>query len=208
MKTKLFPVLVIAAGLIALASHAQANDAAATPAPTQVVYSPRLPSAAELSNAAAAQGMTIERIIQTSSQMTLVYHTASGQTNTVAYMLLPSPGSTDHVAQETHLAPETQMAPETHPAMDATVAQQGTTTPQVVYAQAPATQTVVYAAPAPAPAYYSPYYYPAYYSPYYAPVSFSIGFGYGYYGGYYGYHGAYCGYGYHGGGYHGGGGHH
>src|SRR4051812_19321243 len=34
---------------------------------TQIVYSPQLPNPADLSNAAATQGLTVERIVQTAS---------------------------------------------------------------------------------------------------------------------------------------------
>jgi hypothetical protein len=183
MKTKLFPTFVIAAGLLALGAQAQVADTTAAPQPTQVVYSPRLPSAAELSNVAAAQGLTIDKIIQTATQMTLVYRTANGQTNTVAYMLLPAAGN----------------APASAPATvsTTTVAAPTTPAPQVVYTPAPAAPQVVYYS-APAPVYYSPYYYPTYYaSPWYTPVSVSLGFGFGYYGGNY----------YRGGGHYHGGGH-
>jgi len=40
------------------------------PAPNQVVYTPRLPSVAELSNAAAAQGLTVDRMEQSSTRPT------------------------------------------------------------------------------------------------------------------------------------------
>jgi len=204
MKTKLFPAFVIAAGLFTCGASAQVAsaevaDTTAAPQPTQVVYSPRLPSATELSNVAAAQGLTIDKIIQTASQMTLVYRTASGQTNTVAYMLLPAAGS----------APGS--APTSLPATvsTTTIAAPTSPAPQVVYVTAPAAPQVVYYS-APAPVYYSPYYYPAsYYSPWYSPVSVSLGFGLGYYGGS-SYRGGYRG-GHHGGhhgGYYDGGGRH
>src|SRR5258706_7995072 len=41
--------------------------------PNQIVYTPRLPSAGELSNAAAAQGLTVERIEQSATQIVAVY---------------------------------------------------------------------------------------------------------------------------------------
>ena len=154
MKTKLFPVFVLAAGFITLGASAQVAtptplappaDTQAALQPSQLVYSPRLPSAVELTNVAGAQGLTIDKIVQTTSQMTVVYRNASGQTNTVAYVLLPSAGSTTAPATTTVSAPAT-------PA------------PQVVYASAPATR-VVYYAPAPAAPvyYYDPFYYPSYY---------------------------------------------
>lgn len=169
MKTKLFALLALAAGLVVLGARAQtaapATDPMATPQASQVVYAPRLPSAAELTSVAAAQGLTIDKIVQTASQMTVVYRSADGQTNTVAYLLLPAAGTTT-----------------------STVAVATTTPPP----------TVVYAAPAPAapvnyydPSYYpSCYpYYPSYYAgPWYPPVSVSLGFGWGWG---YGYHGGF-----------------
>lgn len=186
MKTKLFPVSVLAAGFITLGASAQVAiptplapvaDTQAAQQPSQFVYAPRLPSAVELTNVAGAQGLTIDKIVQTTAQMTVVYRNASGQTNTVAYVLLPSSGG-----------PTAQTA--------TVVSAPATPAPQVVYAAAPTTQVVYYTpAPAPAPAYYyDPFYYPSYYSGWYAPVALSVGFGY-YSGGHY--HG--------GGGYHGGG---
>ena len=161
MKTKLFTIGVLALGFIALGVHAQtpapAVDVSAAPQASQVVYSPRLPSAAELTNVAAAQGLTIDKIIQTSSQMTVVYRSASGQTNTVAYMLLPAAGAGSTVAVAT-----------TTPA------------PTVVYAQ----PTYVASAPV---YYYDPFYYPAYYAgPWYGPVSIGVGWGFGFRGGFHG----------------------
>jgi hypothetical protein len=65
----------------------------ATTAPSQVIYSPRLPTPAELTNAATAQGVTIARIEQSTSQVTVTYQLANGQTNVVSYQLLPAAGS-------------------------------------------------------------------------------------------------------------------
>ena len=196
MKTKLFPLFVLAAGFIAVGARAQvatpsspapAIDTQAVPQANQVVYAPRLPSATELTNVAAAQGLSIDKIVQTVSQMTVVYRSANGQTNTVAYVLLPAAGNSS-------------------PSNTVAVAAPSSPAPQVAYSPAPSSQVVYYAAtPAPAPVYYyDPFYYPsAYYgAPWYGPVSIGVGFGFGYRGGYGGYHG-----GYHGGGW-GGHGHH
>ena len=192
MKTKLFSLLVVTAGLLALGARAQvatpsslapAVDVVSTPQANQIVYAPRLPSTTELTNVAAAQGLSIDKIVQTASQMTVVYRSANGQTNTVAYMLLPAGGST--AASE---VPAPSAAP--------SGAVMGTTTQTVIAAPSSPAPQVVYVTPSPAPAYYyDPFYYPAYYGyPWYSPVSVGIGFG--FYGGHY--HG-----GYHGGGYHG-----
>jgi len=61
-------------------------------APSQIVYAARLPSPVELSNAAAAQGLTVERIEQTEHPNIGVYKFPNGQTSTVAYQLLPAAG--------------------------------------------------------------------------------------------------------------------
>lgn len=90
------------------------------PAPNSVIYIPRLPTPAELTSAAAAQGLTIEKMEQTNAQITVVYKFANGQTNTVAYALLPAASA----------APATVAAPSS-----------------VVMAPAP---TVIYTSPAPA----------------------------------------------------------
>jgi hypothetical protein len=66
-----------------------APEANPAPAPNQFVYTPRLPSVADLSNAASAQGLTVDRIEQSATQIVAVYRNASGQTNTVAYQTLP-----------------------------------------------------------------------------------------------------------------------
>lgn len=68
--------------------------AAPAPAPNQMVYAQRLPTAAELTNAAAAQGQAVERIEQTPTQVTAIFRQGSGQLNTVIYQLLPTAGST------------------------------------------------------------------------------------------------------------------
>jgi hypothetical protein len=60
-----------------------------SPAPNQIVYTPRLPSVAELSNAAAAQGLTVERIEQSATQIVATYKYSNGQTNIVSYQTLP-----------------------------------------------------------------------------------------------------------------------
>ena len=103
MKTKLVPVLLVLSSALALGARAQvavptpapvvdgvnpAVNAMPAPAPSRVIYSPRLPSPTELSNVAAAQGLGIERIDQTAEQITVVYKKANGQLTTVAYQLL------------------------------------------------------------------------------------------------------------------------
>jgi hypothetical protein len=162
MKTNpIFSAVVLATALFATGAVAQTDNQTPVPAapaapamvptPNEIIYIPRLPDPAELTNAAAAQGITVERIAQTGAQVTVIYRYADGQVHTVAYQLLPAAGS----------APAIGSAPAT--AMTAVPA---------------ATTTVVYAAPTPAYYYYDPFYYPW---PWYGPVSFRIGLGYSYY---------------------------
>jgi hypothetical protein len=132
--------------------------------PNQIVYAQRLPSVAELTNAAAAQGLAIDRIEQTSAQITAVYRYANGQINIVAYLLLPTAGAT------TIPVP----TPSTPP-------------PAVVYNTAP--RVVYYDADyGYGPAYYPYYWYPP------VAFSIGLGFNYhygyhgGFGGGYHGYH--------------------
>lgn len=181
MKTKFIPAFLLAAGLLAAGARAQtpapAADPVAMPAPSRIIYAPRLPSATELTNVAAAQGLGVERIDQTATQITVTYKSANGQLNTVAYQLLPS-ATTSGQTQATV----------------STVAVPASPAPVVMYTQ-PA-PTVVYTDP------YPSYYYatgPSYYaySPwdFYGPLAVGIGLGIGFHGGY---HGGY----YHGGGFH------
>src|SRR5882757_9523061 len=80
MKTKLIPVLIFAAGLLGTALAAEPESAASpavpAPAPDRTIFAPRLPSPAELTDIAAAQGQSIERIEQTASQVTVTTKTA------------------------------------------------------------------------------------------------------------------------------------
>jgi hypothetical protein len=168
MKTKLIPAFLLTAGLLALGAQAQtaapAADAAAVPAPSRIIYSPRLPSPGELTNVAAAQGIGVEKIDQTATQITVTYKLANGQLNTVAYQLLPSAGSTAQSTAATTVAVPTSPAP------------------TVVYAQA--SPTVVYTQPYPYSYYYAG---DPYYSPwgFYGPLAVGIGLGFGFHGGYY-----------------------
>ena len=106
MKTKLVTCILLPAAILAVGVRAQtvqtASPAPAAPtvapavalAPNQTVYAQRLPSVNELTNIATAQGLAIERIEQSAAQVTVVYRYANGQTNTVAYLLLPGVAAT------------------------------------------------------------------------------------------------------------------
>ncbi len=180
MKTRLTTVLVLTAGLLALGARAQSPTPAPAPAtepaaaPSRIIYAPRLPSPAELSSVASAQGLSIERIDQTAAQIIATYKAANGQLTTVSYQLLPNAATPSVVPAAT----------------TTTVVATTTPAPTVVYAQP--TPTVVYTQPAPA---YYPYVYADPYYPwgFYGPVAVSLGFdfygGHGYHGGFYHGHG-------------------
>ena len=180
MQKPIFSAALIAAAFLAAGVHAQtqstapvamptspaptvnapapAAPAAATAAPNQIIYAPRLPSAAELTNAAAAQGVTVERIEQSASQISVTYKYSNGQTNTVAYQLLPT---------------------STMPSPTQTTVVQSAPAPAVVYAPPP--RVIYYEEPI----YYPRYYYRPYYPP--VSFSFGFGYR-GHYGGHYGSH--------------------
>jgi hypothetical protein len=132
------------------------NPAPAPVQPNRIIYAPQLPSPAELTSAAAAQGVLIEKIDQSASQVAVTYKDASGQTSVVSYQLLSAAGTT---------------APAPAPAPVSVVASR----PVVVYPSAP--RVIYYDT-------YEPAYYPRYYA--YPPVSLHLGFGYyhGFGGGY------------------------
>jgi hypothetical protein len=138
------------------------NGTVKTNGSMQIVYMPQLPSAAEVTNAAAAQGLTVERIVQTSTQVIAYYRDANGQTSSVAYQSLPpaSNGSAASAPATTTTSAPTVVV--TSPPQTVVTAPQ----PTVVYQTAP---RVYYD--------YPPYYYPPVWYP---PVSLSFGFGYGY----------------------------
>ena len=105
MKTNpCFAAVVLSTAFLASGAVAQTSDqtpppaatatvSSPTPAPNTIIYIPQLPNPTELANAAAAQGLVIEKIVQTSAQIIVVYKYANGQINTVAYQLLPVAGT-------------------------------------------------------------------------------------------------------------------
>lgn len=132
----------------------EANHGAVSPPLNQIVYGSQLPTAQDLSNAASAQGLTIDRIEQTATQVTVVYKTQNGLTSTVSYQLVPRATS----ATSTLVLPTT-------PA------------PAIIYSEPP---RVVYRYD---PYYaYDPFYYSPWYS--YPRISLGFGFGYGFRGAY------------------------
>ena len=128
MKTKIITAFLLAASgftpgvfgqmpstpapaVVASSTADSASAPSVTAAPNQVVYAPRLPSAQELSNVAAAQGLTVTKIEQTGAQVTATYQTANGQTNVVAYLLLPTASASTAVRVVTTPAPTVVYAP-------------------------------------------------------------------------------------------------
>ena len=145
------PILALAAvGLTTTGAYAQA-PAPTTPAPvpTELVYLPQLPTVGSLVSTAKAEGVTIVKIDQKSSEVDVVYKDVNGMTNLVSYQLLPAAEAA------------------------ATQAPAAVSTPGAPAAQ----RTVVYQAGPPA-YYYDPYYYGEYYPWYwYAPIGLSFRFG-------------------------------
>jgi hypothetical protein len=160
MKTKLIPVLIFAAGLLGTALAAESetatSPAAPAPAPDRTIFAPRLPSPAELTDIAAAQGQSIERIEQTASQVTVVTKAADGRTTTVLYQLLATAASAPARVATAPRATVTNVV-----VQDA---------PEVVYYDAPRYR------------YYG--YDPVW--DYWPPVTLGIGLGWTFHGGYYG----------------------
>lgn len=92
-------LLILFAAVLVGGARAQSADpvpvvaapaTAATPVASKLIYSPRLPTAAELTTAAASQQLAIVRIEQTATQVTATYQSAGGATSTVTYRLLSS----------------------------------------------------------------------------------------------------------------------
>ncbi len=103
MKTINLTALALATGLLTTGAFAQnALTLPTTPAPTvatdpqpapfQTVYAPQLPSVAELTKVAAAQGLAIKQIIQSARELSVTYQSTDGQTKTVSYQLLANAG--------------------------------------------------------------------------------------------------------------------
>lgn len=181
MKTNpIFATAVLAAGLFASGALAQPASPAPAPqnapppppaeavspnrpTPDRTIYVPRLPSATELTNVASAQGLSIEQINETASEVIVVYKNSNGQPNAVAYELLLTAGTPS----------------------GATAVVTTTPPPAVVY-YTPAPRAYYYD-------YYDPFYAPwPWYGPVAFGVGVGLGF-HGHYGhyGHYGYHGGF-----------------
>lgn len=119
MKTNIPALLVFGTTLLGSVAVAQtvapaapaSAPAASALVPSQTIFLSRLPSPVELTNAASAQGLTIERIEQSNAVVTVVYKYSDGQTKTVAYQMLPVAGTTSPapvvVAAPTTIVPST-----------------------------------------------------------------------------------------------------
>lgn len=151
-----------AAAPVATAAAAEPEIVAPAVQPDRTIYSGQLPSVAQLTQTAQAQGLTIANISQTARDITVTYRLSNHSTRTISYQLLP----------EAVAAP----APASVPA----VVQTAPTTVQVVE-YTPAPPTVIYRT-------YDPYYYDPFYWPR-VPVSVNLGFGWGFRGGHGHFHG-------------------
>jgi hypothetical protein len=153
---KLILTSALALTLLGAITIARASDSVSTQlVPNQTIYVPRIPTPAELTKVAAAQGSTVSQINQTADSITIEYKLPSGQLSVVAYRSIASIEGVEG-AQATVATP---------------------TTPAPTYVQPPVERTVIYTE---APDYYtSPYYYgyPYYYGPWFGPVGLSFGFG-------------------------------
>lgn len=135
--------------------------------PDRIVYSGQLPSVAQLTQTARAQGLTIAAITQTAAEIAVTYRLQDNSTRTVSYQLLPTNDDGTAVVEPAPATVVTTPAPE----------------PVQVVEEAEPAPTVVYRY-----RYYDPYDYdPFYWSP--APVSVHLGFG---FGGHYRYGGGHC----------------
>jgi hypothetical protein len=56
--------------------------------PNQIIYTPQLPSVAELTRAATAQKLTVKLIDQSAREVSITTQTSDGQTKVVSYQLL------------------------------------------------------------------------------------------------------------------------
>lgn len=134
------------------------DNAAPTPAPTPVdglIHVQELPTTAQLTKDAEAEGMAITRMEQSTDRIVVTYRYASGNTRTFAYTTV-LPEDPDTVVGAPPPAPASESSPH---------------------------YTVIYSEPP--PVYYTPRYYsPRYYDPFGPSLSIGLGFGrtYGTYG--------------------------
>lgn len=160
----IIPTAVVAVALSIAPAFAE-DTAPVTPAPAAVdhlIYLAKLPTPAELVKGAEQQHSTIERIDQTSAQITVTYRYSSGRKVTFSYALL-SAVSAD--------VPVLTPAPTEPP-------------PVVTVAPPPAAPTIVYTSPPPEIVYYRRpvrYYDPAW--DWVAPLAVGVSLGWVWHGG-------------------------
>ena len=193
MKTNLLaPAVIVVSAIFCSGAFAQDASGVQAPAPNTVIYLPNIPTAADLTKAAAARGLTIASIQEISGEEIATYRLANGQTSIVAYRSLATAGTDANGASTPVPAPSGE-------AVAPAVVTPATPAPAVVYEQT-------------APYYNNDpydYYYPwGWYGGPYFGLSFGYYGGYGYGGGAYRGGGGFGGGGFHGGGggFHGGGG--
>ncbi|MBI2518557.1 MAG: hypothetical protein HYV95_16905 [Opitutae bacterium] len=178
------PAALVAAALSASSLFAQ-EAAAPSPAPVavdHVIYLAKLPTPAELMKGAETQHATIERIDQTSAQITVTYQYSSGRKVTFAYTLLSA------------VAADVPVLTSTAPVVSAPAP-----SPDVTVVAPPPTTTVVYTTPPPPVYYYERpvrYYDPAW--DWVAPLAVGVSLGWVWHGGHH-YDRAYHGHGWRGG---------
>jgi hypothetical protein len=90
---KFIATSLLASALLGAAAFAQSPASPSAPTPTEFVYVPQLPSAADLTKAAATDGVTVLQINQTSNEVVVVYKYSNGLTTTVAYQPLAAADS-------------------------------------------------------------------------------------------------------------------
>jgi len=172
MKTNLvFTAVMLATSFSVTGAAPQTNQQnpmpvvpAMAPRPEQIIYSAKLPEPSDLTEAATAQGSTVEQIIRTSEQETVIYRGPDGTVHTVAYQLLPANSGVSTLAASGL------------PAVPSAIEAPPTSAGNLTAVPTDAT-TIVYAAPTAAYYYCDPFYYPW---PWIGGAFFSVGPSYGY----------------------------
>jgi len=140
MKTNLIFAAIVLVARTAIAQAAGVGGSAAllvpeiNPTPDQIVRVQQLPSVAAIANVAESQGVAIRQISLTSGQVTVVYKYNDGRITTLCYQLLPAVGFPPSSAAMVQFVPPLPASP------------------QVIPVVVPASPTVVYETPTPAPA--------------------------------------------------------
>ena len=193
-----FGATCLAQNLSVPATPAAAGAAAIeSRAPDRIIYLGTLPTPAELTQGAAARGVSVVRMEQTDRRIVAYYQTPGGAITADAYELLTTAGVPVAPAVPSVPAVSTVVATPTVPMSGAAAAQVVSPAPvtnptTIVVPTSPAPPVVYYNYPAPTYYYANPdyYSYPAYYRypswGWYAPIGVSLNFGWhggGHYGG-------------------------